>query len=343
MTKDPLIHPDAEAEPAIEPGSSTLRKILRFIGYPAAFVLLGLSIWLAVKGGQSNEGESGFKHLFQASASQISMMLGCVVFSIVINGYVFYALLKPFPNGRPVSFFSMVKLIAATSLLNYMPMRAGMVGRAAYLKEYHQVGYRLSLLMLFIAAGFTVLTFLIMLLLNAWRTQLDAVWFISLTIILLCIARFMPAVMCQIIKRFPGFKDIALDWFSNLSFAKTSHIFVWLWARAFDVLAYALRLYIVVQVLGKETSFVVILTYAISGMFTTLATPLPNGLGLKELVFGLLASAGLGGETMASLESGIMLGLVDRAVEAIVFIVTGLLSIAILHFKKPDPVIQSPD
>lgn len=329
MTKDPLIHPDPEVESAVEPGSSKLRNFMRYAGYPAALMLLGLCIYLAFFGGQNTNQASGFEHLQNANAVQIIIMLACVLASVIINGYIFWALLKPFQSDKPVPLITMTKLIAATSLLNYLPMRAGLVGRAAYLRQYHNIPYRVSVLMLFIAAGFTVCSFTIILFLNIWRTRFDLPYLISILTLVLILTLLAPRLITFATSRFPGLNTINLDWFKSLSPTRYANIYLWLWARILDAFCNAVRLYVAAQILDIDLNFLQSLTFAVAGMFVTLVTPLPNGLGLRELLYGLLGSIGIEGQSIS--ETHLTLALIDRVIEAAVFVTTGLLSMGILH------------
>lgn len=330
MTQDPLLHPEESAEGAVEPGSSGLRRFLRYAGYPIALILLGVCVWLAINQGKSEDGKSGLEQLLNASFEQLATMAGFVLASIAINGYVFWAILKPFENKKPVGLVRMTQLIAATSLLNYLPMRAGLVGRAAYLKKYHDVGYRVSVLMLFTAAGFTVLTFSYVFLATTLIGKMNFWWWAIVLGLLLSNVVAGPVVMRMVVPRFPGIAQVDMSWFAKLDLRKYLHAFVWLNARLVDVLCNAGRLYIASMIMDMDVSYIEMLTLAAGGMLATLATPLPNGLGVRDIIYTV------GG-------GNAMLGLVDRAIEAVVFIMMGLISILFIHQEAKRLDMQSVD
>lgn len=327
---DPLLHPDPEAEQQIEGGRRSMRDMLRRLAYPAAIAMLGLCIYFAVRGGGADDGPSGWQRLWHADPRHVAAMLLCVVGSVVLNGLVFWAIMKPFQTDRPVGLFDMTALIAATSLLNYLPMRAGMIGRAAYLKQRHGVGYRTSVVMLITVAGCTVITFALMTALTIWRGRIDAMWIAGMSIGLAVNALLGPIVLRYALRNVPMFR-IEARWFDRIGLGVTALIWLWLWARAADVALNAARLWLAADVFGRPIDYPHAILLAAGGMFVTLLTPLPNGLGLRELLYGWFGSAG---DMMRDMRSGLAVGLIDRAVEAVVFITLGLAAIGYLHRKQ---------
>ena len=323
---DPLLHPEETDVPRPR------RRWVSVASYGLALALLGLCIWKALE--QGSEGpRSGWQILTEADPVDAAWMGVLVLISILLNGWMFELVLRPFRLERPVGLARMSGLVAATSLLNYLPMRAGMIGRVAYLKKQHGVGYAASLIQLLFVAGCTVCVYGLMAGLAIWQSPDRMLWWVGLAVATPILATAVWAGLMVGERWAPSF---ARRWFEDgdeaLRFCRSHAIRSWvgvcliLVLRVADAGTVVGRLWLatrILQIEGVGGSQLVLM--ATGGMFVRIATPLPNGLGLQEWVVGLMH------------ESGLRLQLVDRSVEAVVFIATGLGAIFWLHRESRPP------
>ena len=335
MMRDSDPHPESDAAHEFEyEAERDTRGPLRWLFYVLGFVLLGACVWLAVAGARTAEGPSGWERLSEADPAHVAWMLALVAAALVLNGWVFWVMVKPFEGDRPVGLGDMIALIGATSILNYLPMRAGLVGRAAYLKRHHEIGYRTSAVMMLVVAGGTVYVFAALVGATLWRLRFDPLWWAAVLGAMVIGAAVAPVLLRWKLRWTPGLKDVPAGWFERARLTATLGALALLLARMLDVFLLAGRLYLAARIFGTPLEWPAALVMASGGMFITLATPLPNGLGLRESIYGLFAAVGVGGEALPSGSMGVAIGLIDRAVEAAAFITFGLGSMAYLHKKE---------
>lgn len=346
---DPKMTSEAEEELAkeleAEATGGGMPRPLRWGFYLLALGLLGLSIYFAISEGRGEGGgPGGWQRLSEAEPIYVIGMFLLVAANIVINGVIFWALVKPFETARPVGVVDMTALISATCLLNFLPMRAGMVGRAAYLKNKHAILYRVSLVMLAIVGGGTALVFVLVVAATAWRQQLDALWWAGVIGGCVVGAAVAPTLIRWKLRWTPGLRAVPGQWFDRRPVVSRLGGLGLLLIRVVDVFAQAGRLWLAARIFGSPIAMPAALLLATGGMFITLATPLPNGLGLREMIYGAMTRTGIGGEAIAGGRLGFSIGLIDRAAEALVFIVLGLAAIAYLHHRRsivPDMPLRS--
>src|SRR5690606_24408103 len=86
--------------------------------------------------------------LGDASPAMLAVLLAAVVANLVLVGLLFWLVTRPFDARPAVPVATMLALIAASGLLNNLPLRPGLVGRSLYLKRYHALPHRQSVLVL---------------------------------------------------------------------------------------------------------------------------------------------------------------------------------------------------
>ncbi len=319
----------AEIEDADVPKSPN--RVKGVLMFALAVVLLVTCIALAVHGVD----KEAWGRLRHANPRDVTCMMSLVLFSILLNGWMFKTVAIPFEDPqRRVSLINMTALIGSTCLLNYLPMWAGMIGRSAYLKRYHGVRYRSSMLMMLMVAAVTASVYTVLIAATLWRQRFDTLWWIAVIGSLVAIAVAGMPMMAAVSRRFPGVPDSTSDWFSNATAAARLMAILVFMARAVDVGLTAGRLWLASRVFGTPIDFTAAVVMAASGMFITLVTPLPNGLGVRELLYFWMAQAGVGGAMLKTGALGTALGLIDRGAEAVVFVTAGLTSMAWLHRKR---------
>ncbi len=324
---DPMLHPQEAHIPAPR------RSAWRWASYAVAILLLALCVWLAL-----DKVQPAAQRLRQAAAGDILLMLAMVVLNLGLDAWVFWAVLVPFGPKKPVGLARMGALMAATALLNYLPMRAGLIGRAAYLKRQHRVGYRVSVWMMLAVAAITLMVYVLMLGLTLLLRQLNTMWWTGCVAGLVLLASLSVATLCYGQRWLPARlrhwlheAHAAIDWLKARPARAVIGATLVFALRAVSVGCRIYLLYIAAGIVGTPLDASSALVIAVGGMFVTLAAPLPNGLGLREMVYGWLATLGLTGAALPDSSSGVVLGLIERAIEALIFLAAGLPALFYLH------------
>lgn len=342
---DSLLHPTPAPAPA--PGRPARRAWLTWALYALAVALLAACVWVGYAHIQA-----GWEKLRHASPGDIGLMLGAIAANIVLDGIVFWLVLIPFKPRRPVGLTEMTALIAATSLLNYLPMRAGMIGRSAYLKHQHAVAYRVSVVLILAIAAWTSAIYLLLGALTIWRKQLDPAWWVGAALGLLLLAilsiealRYSRRWAPRRLWRYFDDAHQAITWLSQRGFVGFAGTWLMLVLRAAGLGARVIVLSTAARIFGTPIGAGTALLFAACGTYATMLAPLPNGLGLRESIYGLMAQAGLAGSTLPDGATGLALGLIERAVEAIVFVVLGTLGLLYVRHapQKTNPRHDNPN
>lgn len=300
---------------------SPRRRLLRYLGFALALALLAGSIFFAGR-------EGDFSALKNAQPEWVAALLAAMALSaVLVNGFLFWLVNKPYADPqRPVRLNDMHALIAASGLLNYTPVKAGLLGRVAYLKKRHGVGYKASLLIHTMVAGAMFAAYLAVVVITALRPRLDTLWWIALLLAMPAAA----AVGCALVQRAlprhqPGESPEhaadadALQHSLPWTFA---HLLLWIAVAMANVFFTGARWFFVGQIMDQPLPPRDALLMAV---LHNLASVLPaNGLGAREWLVGLL----FGGTAPADFMS---LALVDRAAEAVILVPTGLLALVYLH------------
>lgn len=205
----------------------------------------------------------------------------------------------PVPPGR------MMRLIAASQLLNYLPaVRAGLVGRAGFLKRYHGLRLRDSGYVLLLTLGLTAATLavasagpLLVATLRAeprWAWAGSALGLIVLTLGVAAAGRRLPGV--------------------------GPRAWAWVPLRALDLAAATGRIALAFAAVGQPLTVGQATLLASGATLVRLTGLTPNGLGLSEWVVAGLAA------TLAPVDAALAAAaaLLDRAVEVAVSVVAGL-------------------
>ncbi len=291
-------------------------KVRRWLGYVVA---VGLLVWWIVMavGGGGGEGGADWEKLFSADWRGLAGVLGCVVIQFLCCGLVFYVISGPFEVGEgKLGVTGMQAMIAGSALLNYVPLRAGLLGRVAYLKRQHGIGYRASIWILILVSGVSVVV-------------LGVMFVVSLLIV---DGDTGLLVMGMLLGVGPMFAEgmIGLGKGGDVKRKRMiSGVLQGLMYRFVETMVVAARLYFVFAIVGIEIGSREAVILATSGMFITMVGVTPNGLGLREWLYGLIAASGFfGGDVESGLALGLTAGLVDRAAETLVTVPAGLVGLA---------------
>jgi hypothetical protein len=227
-------------------------------------------------------------------ARLVSLMLLAVAANIVLTGAMFSMLMSRF--GR-VGVIEMQALIAGATLLNYLPLRPGILGRVAYHRSVNGIAIASSVRTIVQAAIISaVVAGMLSLLVLLARSGAVESW----RLVSGCVALggFMAA----------------------LSRGSVRVLFMAGIVRLADVLVTALRYHAAFALIGAPIDASGAIAFACISVLATMVPLVSNGLGLREWAIGLLAPA------IAShhMELGITADLVNRAAELIVVSVAGV-------------------
>lgn len=241
--------------------------------------------------------------LADARPWQIAAVTAAVVFNLLITAAIWWVITLSFDARPGVGMGRMLALICTSALLNYLPMRPGLLGRAAYLKIKHALPFRQSLVIL-----------LVVLVLGAVVLLASAVTVLSVSPSYQLAVGFAAALLASLatrpIARMLLGRRIVLGW-------------LWVPLRVLDMLVGAVRLWLAFGIVGVDVPLSLALVAGAAGMLASLIGLTPNGLGLREWVIAALA--GFLGEITTPI--ALAAALVDRAIEGIVVSIAGLVSL----------------
>ena len=269
-----------------------------------------------------------FSALVRAEPSTVSPLLGLVLVNVLLTAVVFWLVTLPVTHEeQPVRLRDMVALIAAGSLLNYLPLRPGLIGRAAYLKFRHGIGYRASLTTLALVMVGSVLVYGLVLISTLSLELNTRGWWLALAAGSAAIALAAGPALAFIGRRVTtGLNADSLDRFAGMR--AFIPLLLWLIVRLIDLLAVAGRLYLAFHLVGRPIWMSEAVILASAGMFITLISPFPNGLGIREWLYGLIAAKGFfDGDVEGGLQLALTAALVDRAAEVLIIAPTGLIAL----------------
>lgn len=275
------------------------------VGTAAAVGLLALAVWFAGRG-------MDWAVLRQARPGDLAMLAGLVGVNLLATAGVFWLITLSFHARPRVGYGVMLELIAASSLLNYIPgIRPGLWGRAAYLKARHGLPVGQSVVILGCVLGLAVVGAgaAMGLLVTPRDGAAEAAppwgWVVFLGGVVV-LSFVTPRVAATVLRR-----RVVMGW-------------LWLPLRVVDLLAAAGRLWLAFRIVGQPIGFDAAVLAGAAALLVRLAGVTPNGLGLSEWVV-----AGLTGVLEpVSAATGAAAALVDRAVEVAVVVVAGMVGVA---------------
>ncbi|MDH3584400.1 MAG: hypothetical protein OER86_09315 [Phycisphaerae bacterium] len=309
---DPMLHPE-QVEGVVPPG----RRWFRLLMYVLAMGLLVGAVYMAITG-------TDWSKAAEARPADAAAVLGLVAASLALNAVMFCLITRPFEHAqKPIGLVSWLALIAGSSLLNYLPLRPGLFGRVAYLKQQHAIGYRASVVTLVATAVGTTGAYAVLAGITVWWQRMDATWWA------LCAGGIVAGTLISVPLLSPAVRRLGRAWGRARLRAA---VLAWYVLRLADTLCFTGRFYIVARVMGHPLPLETALVLGVVSNFVVLATPLPAGLGLRAWVGGWLLSLGvIQSADGLSLTDGMGILLADRAAEVLVFVSAGLVALVYLH------------
>jgi hypothetical protein len=227
-----------------------------------------------------------------AAAVAANVVLTALMFSVLISRY----------GG--VAVVEMQALVAAASLLNFLPLRPGLFGRIAYHRAFNAIpaAATVKTVLQAVALSIAVAAYLALALLVAGRTAVPLWALVGLPVPLLAAA------------------------------AAFGRVRVWVVAgliRYLEVMVWALRYHVAFGLLGAPIDAQSALAFSCLSLLAMLVPLVGNGLGVREWAVGLAAPL----LTPYVLGLGLAAELVNRAAELVVIVVLGLGGIAWLTLR----------
>jgi hypothetical protein len=255
---------------------------------------------------------SALDALAAPSPRWVAVILLSVVGNVILSGLLFHLLTSRYgavPRGR------MLALIAATSLVNYLPLRPGLVGRAVYLKRVYGIAYldtgKTVVQSAVITAGCGLALAGLALLLHE-RPGLDARFVLGGALLAPIVVGLVPMLrvwsLCALI-------------------------------RSVEILLWAVRYSAAFALIGRPIEPLAAIAFACVGVLATMVPLVSNGLGLREWASGLLAPA----LTPHALTFGVTAELVNRAAELVVVAALGIPALLWLSPSRKSPTAPSGD
>ncbi|MEM7577859.1 MAG: lysylphosphatidylglycerol synthase domain-containing protein [Planctomycetota bacterium] len=286
---------------------------LRVLGWPLGLAALGAAVWFAA---QQVDGAI----LAAVPPATLAAMTGLVLANLVLSGLLFWSVHRVLPAEKPVPAITMVGLVAGSALLNYLPaIRAGLFGRAAYLKKWHGIalrdsGWALLIVMAVTAGVFAAVAgpwLILRLSTPDGHTAHGLGWFGCV----LATLALLPGLRFALASFFAGKRDLA----TGSTWSPWLWLAGWIALRTTDLLSATGRLWLAFAALGSPIGFTEALVLSAASLLVRLIGLTPNGLGLSEWTVAALSSV------LSPAESGVAAAaaLLDRAVEVVAVIVLG--------------------
>ncbi len=233
---------------------------------------------------------------------QVAVLLVTVVLNIVLTALLFNVLISRY--GR-VGIVEMQALIAAASLLNFVPFRPGLFGRIAYHRAINDIPAAATFKVTLIGIGLSV----------ALAGYLAAALAVSAhTPVPLWLLAGLPGPALAAAALRPAWRRVAAAAL----------------LRYLDLFVLAARYHAAFALMGTPIDHSVALAFGCLGLVVALVPFFGNGLGLREWVIGLAAPL----LTPYVLELGLTADLVNRAAELLVVTGLGVIGIAWLARRR---------
>jgi len=267
--------------------------------------LIAGAVWVVVD--RRDAIGEGLRHAAGSPWWAITLIVLFPMLSVVTTSCSLWLLTRRF--GR-VGFGEMNALVCGATLLNYLPMRPGLLGRLAYHKRVNGIAVRDSVRVLIEAVVLSVLAAALLLALGllggAARARAGGALGVWLDLALLT----LPVVLLGGAALLAGGRPRCSAWRGVLAAAGVRYVDMLIWTGR-----YALLLW----VLGTPVRLEIAVVIASLSQIAMLAPTGGGGIGVREWTVGLL-----GGGLGASLETALVADLINRAAELLVAVPIGL-------------------
>lgn len=276
---------------------SLAKPVLRVCLFAAATVLLAIAVFVAVR-------QVDLQVLATVKLWVWLLFAALVACNLFLASLMFWVVTLSFDATPRVGLGRMTLLVTASALLNFLPFRPGLVGRAVILRNHHALPLRQSaLILLIILATGSIVTLII----GLCALFIRDVWMMGsvLFAVSLLLSGLSGSVASKLLRR--------------------PMVMAWLWVpiRLLDALVASLRLWLAFWAMGHTLDLNQSLLAGAAGLLIAMIGLTPNGLGLKEWAIAFIVQSA----AVTTLQVGLAASLVDRSMEALVVIVFGLVAI----------------
>ncbi|MAE66821.1 MAG: hypothetical protein CMJ18_21390 [Phycisphaeraceae bacterium] len=269
----------------------------RLLGAAAGLALVGLAVWHAVT-------RLDLGVLRGAPAWPVAAMAAAMLLNLAFTGALFWVVTLGFDAAPSVGPVRMTRLIAASNLLNYLPLRPGLFGRAVYLKARHGLPVRQSMVIWLLVMISGVVVYVVLGGAALLTPSLGAVVVPVAALLLVASSALTGPIARRALRR-----RVVGGW-------------SWLPLKTADLLVDALRLWMAMRVIGVAPPIGDVVMASAAAMLVGMWGLTPNGLGVREWTVALL----LGATASMASEQAMTAVLIDRAVQIAVMVPAGLWS-----------------
>ncbi len=305
MTESPIEPAEPSAADEAPLPDSRGRLGLKIAGFVLGLALLAWIIYDAIAKQQ-------FAGLANASPWQYAALLACTLVSVIANGGIFWAIIRPVAR---IPLWDIQCVNAAVNLLNYAPIRLGLLTRIAHHRRVDGLPYSILLGWYAALAGLMFMTLGCVLAATLIRPQVDAWWLGALVALL--------AAGCSLSVWVGSHRLLAGRWQgASKMIAVPRAVALAVTFRLVDMAAYGGRLYLAIAILGVDLSPRDAVYLTIISMVSTLA---PIGsVGFREFAIAKIGPLLTDPTLSAHLDAAVLL---DRAGEVAIFIPLGILAL----------------
>lgn len=312
MPSEPLdTQPDAPPEPPARRRFTPARVALQLVGFALGVALIVWCVRTAAVG-------ADWERVRHANPWLLAGLLGTALVSAVINACTFWATLLPV---RRHSIWRLTLLNGVSGMLNYAPVRLGLVARLAYNLRVDALRPGVVAAWMLAVFGFTMLALLVV------GGSVIATPVGPLTLLLIVALLAVGKLALNVAFSVPFVKSAArrLDSLEPMLLRPAAY---WgtLAFRLADIGAFVARMWLSARILGLDLSAGDVVLLATTAQLVSLS-PLGR-LGFREAAVAVVASrlqSGLGSTNVDAVYA--QLGLIESAGEAAIIVPLGLLAL----------------
>jgi len=288
------------------------------VRFAIGLVLFGLAIGLVVT--QRESLSESYEAIGQANPAWIVLLIALPLGNVVFTALTFVVLTGRYAR---VSFWEMFLLMLLAGLLNYLPLRPGMVGRVAYHRQVHKIRATDSakvVLRAMLSSAISLAGMIVVAQLASVVGLSQTWWAVPVTLV--------PGTACVLI----GSAMLKRNPKSGLS--RMVIATGWRWG---DMLLWSVRYAVVFVLVGAPITWAEATLFAAVSQAAMIIPLFGNGLGMREWAIGAFAgrralqAGGSHAEALTQMTaSGLTADLVNRAAELVILVPLGAVAGVVL-------------
>lgn len=304
--------------PLPEPSKSRLRIVVQF---SIALLLLIAAGWVVVSHGDALD--SALSHARNAPPALVLLAVLLPMVNLALISISFTMLCSRYAR---VPLSEMTALVTGAWLLNYLPMRPGLIGRIAYHRKYHAMRIADSLKVVILGITCSAIGLVVLLAIavtlwgqNDWRAWAGA-----------CLSPIVMLGGLSFIGRLRGGRDMVL-------------LPLVLILRYLDALVWTARYAVVFAIIGHPIGLAEAIILATASGIVQMIPLAGNGLGMREWGIGLTLAFLPSATVHTGVDpTGLAADLVNRGIEVVTAVPIGLLAIAWITRRTRNRTLNLP-